>query len=95
MSTAAPERFRVGGMDCASCARTVEKVVAGLDGVREAHVSFGTSMLVVDGDVEHAAVEAAVRRAGYARPRRRRSRRPRSGGETRARARRSPRSSCC
>jgi hypothetical protein len=30
------QRFRVDGMDCASCARTVEKAVAALDGVRGA-----------------------------------------------------------
>ena len=43
-------RFRVEGMDCASCARTVEKAVAALDGVRAAEVSFGTATMLVDGD---------------------------------------------
>ena len=28
------QRFRVDGMDCAACARTVEKAVAALDGVQ-------------------------------------------------------------
>ena len=59
-------RFRIEGMDCASCARTVEKVVAGLDGVRTASVTFGNATLLVDGDVPADSVRAAVRRAGYA-----------------------------
>ena len=61
----APLRFRVDGMDCAACARTVEKVVGGLDGVRYVKVSFGTATLLVDGDVPADAVQATVRRAGY------------------------------
>ena len=63
------QRFRVDGMDCASCARTVEKVVGALDGVQAAQVSFGTATLLVSGTIEPQRVERAVRRAGYgARP---------------------------
>ena len=58
-------RFRVDGMDCASCARTVEKVVSGLDGVQTVEVSFGNGILLIGGDVAPERVEAAVRRAGY------------------------------
>jgi Cd2+/Zn2+-exporting ATPase len=61
----AAERFHVEGMDCAACAQTVQKVVAGLDGVRDARVSFGNATLTVDGDVEPERVSAAVARAGY------------------------------
>ncbi len=62
-------RFRVDGMDCASCARTVEKAVCALDGVRAAQVSFGTATLLIDGDADAEKVKSAVRRAGYtARP---------------------------
>jgi Cd2+/Zn2+-exporting ATPase len=68
------QRFRVEGMDCASCARTVEKAVGALDGVSEAQVSFGTATLFVAGTIEPERVETAVRRAGYrARPASRRS----------------------
>jgi Cd2+/Zn2+-exporting ATPase len=42
-------RFRVEGMDCAACAKTVEKTVAALDGVTGAQVSFGTATMVVAG----------------------------------------------
>jgi Cd2+/Zn2+-exporting ATPase len=63
------QRFRVEGMDCASCARTVEKAVGALTGVSEAQVSFGTATLFVAGAVEPERVASAVRRAGYsARP---------------------------
>lgn len=65
LPAAGTQRFRVEGMDCASCARTVEKMVAGLDGVREVQVSFGNATPVVDGDVPADAVQAAVRRVGY------------------------------
>jgi Cd2+/Zn2+-exporting ATPase len=58
-------RFRVQGMDCASCAKTVEKAVAALDGVAAAQVSFGTATLTVDGAAPDAAVLHAVSRAGY------------------------------
>jgi Cd2+/Zn2+-exporting ATPase len=71
------QRFRVEGMDCASCARTVEKAVGALDGVEAAQVSFGTATLLVSGAVEPERVERAVRRAGYGvRPVGRRSRVP-------------------
>jgi Cd2+/Zn2+-exporting ATPase len=67
-------RFRVDGMDCASCARTVEKAVAALDGVSEAQVSFGTATMLVAGTVDAERIQTAVRRAGYrARPAGRRS----------------------
>ena len=58
-------RFRVEGMDCAACARTVEKVVAALDGVDAARVSFGNATMTVEGDVAPDRVSAAVARAGY------------------------------
>jgi Cd2+/Zn2+-exporting ATPase len=57
--------YRIEGMDCAACAQTVEKVVAALDGVRAAHVSFGSATLAVEGDVDAGTVSAAVARAGY------------------------------
>jgi Cd2+/Zn2+-exporting ATPase len=61
----AAARYRVDGMDCAACAKSVEKAVAALDGVRGATVSFGNATLAVDGDVEPERVQAVVARAGY------------------------------
>jgi Cd2+/Zn2+-exporting ATPase len=63
------QRYRVEGMDCASCARTVERAVGALDGASVARVSFGNAMLVVEGPVPAERVERAVAAAGYrARP---------------------------
>jgi Zn2+/Cd2+-exporting ATPase len=59
------ERYRVEGMDCAACAKTVEKAVAAMDGVRAARVSFGNATLAVEGDVGADQVQAVVSRAGY------------------------------
>src|SRR6185295_18034619 len=58
-------RYRVDGMDCAACAQTVEKVVAALDGVRAARVSFGNATMTVEGEVAPDRVSAAVASAGY------------------------------
>ena len=58
---------RVEGMDCASCATTVERRVGGLPGVRSATVNFAAGRL----DAEHEPglplekIEDAVRAAGY------------------------------
>ena len=58
-------RFRVGGMDCAACAATVEKVVSNLDGVDSASVSVGNASMIVEGPVSTERIQTAVRRAGY------------------------------
>ena len=58
-------RFRVDGMDCAACAKTVAKTVSALDGVATAEVSFGTATLFVAGDAPDSDVLRAVSRAGY------------------------------
>ena len=58
---------RVEGMDCASCAATVEKRVAALGGIHRATVNFAAGRL----DAEHAPglrleeIEKAIRDAGY------------------------------
>ena len=62
-------RYRVEGMDCGACARTLERVVGALDGVDAAEVSFGAATLAVFGEVADGPVLAAVERAGFrARP---------------------------
>jgi Cd2+/Zn2+-exporting ATPase len=58
-------RFRVDGMDCAACAKTVQKTVAALDGIATAEVSFGTATMFVAGNAPDADVLRAVSRAGY------------------------------
>lgn len=59
------QRFRVEGMDCAACAKTVERTVTGLRGVRSAQVSFGNGLLVLEGNVDDNVLKRAVSRAGY------------------------------
>ena len=58
---------RVEGMDCASCAATVERRVAALPGVRRATVNFAAGRLDAEHDVGLGAgeIEHAVRAAGY------------------------------
>lgn len=67
---AGPLEFLIEGMDCADCARTVEKTVAALPGVAQATVNFGSARLLVvaaPGVVkpETAAIERVVTAAGY------------------------------
>ena len=60
--------YNVEGMTCASCAQTVEKVVAKLPSVESASVNLATEKLSVafDGDVlEEADIISAVDKAGY------------------------------
>jgi Zn2+/Cd2+-exporting ATPase len=61
--------FRVGGMDCSSCAESVEKALLALDGVREVRVDVVGERVTVDYEPSAVAVGelvGAVRRIGYA-----------------------------
>ncbi len=59
--------IRVEGMDCASCAVTVEKQVGRLPGVRRAVVNFAAGRLEAEHDASVAVerIERSVRDAGY------------------------------
>lgn len=59
--------IRVEGMDCASCAATVEKHVGRLPGVHRATVNFAAGRLDAEHDASVALerIERAVREAGY------------------------------
>lgn len=58
---------RVDGMDCASCALTLERVVTGVPGVQRAVVNFAAGRLDVhhDAHVGDDEITGAVRRAGF------------------------------
>ncbi|WP_338663393.1 heavy metal translocating P-type ATPase [Pararoseomonas sp. SCSIO 73927] len=59
----------VAGMTCAGCARRVERHLAALPGVNAASVNFATHRATVrhaPGTVDRAALESAIRAAGYA-----------------------------
>lgn len=60
-------RYRVVGMDCASCAVKIETAVSRIPGVGEVGASFTTGALNVthDGSVSAHAVERAVKALGY------------------------------
>jgi len=60
--------FAVEGMDCADCAKTLERGVARLPGVHYANVNFAVAKLRLEYDREetsHAAITALARRLGY------------------------------
>ncbi|HYQ85508.1 MAG TPA: cation transporter, partial [Rubrobacter sp.] len=59
--------MRVEGMDCASCAATVEKRVSALPGVARATVNFAAGRLDAEHDpgLSREVLEEAVRSAGY------------------------------
>lgn len=59
------QTFHITGMDCASCARTVETAVAGLDGVTHCSLNFTTETLRVQGPVAAETIIARVRDVGY------------------------------
>jgi Cd2+/Zn2+-exporting ATPase len=67
--TANTHQYTIEGMDCGDCARTIEKAVAALPGVRAAEVNFGAARLsvVADGHGEglNTAIEHKVSEAGY------------------------------
>lgn len=57
--------YRVTGMTCAACARAIERSVKKVSGVEDAAVNLITEKLAVTGAADAAAIEEAVRKAGY------------------------------
>ncbi|MGI6114231.1 MAG: heavy metal translocating P-type ATPase [Mahellales bacterium] len=58
----------IGGMTCASCARTVEKSIGKLDGVEDVSINYATQRAKVIYDsnkVRLSQIKAAVEKAGY------------------------------
>ena len=45
MTSEAEHVFRISGMDCANCARSIETGIAKLDGVERCELSFATEKL--------------------------------------------------
>jgi len=61
-----PQVYRIKGMDCADCARTIEAGVAQLDGVESCTLHYAAARLTVAGSIAPEAVVARVRALGYA-----------------------------
>lgn len=59
------ESFTIGGMDCASCARTIESGVGKLPGVESCELSFATGTLRVHGSATREEVADRVRALGF------------------------------
>ncbi len=57
--------YRVDGMTCDHCARAVRSEVAEVPGVVDVDVDLAARTMTVTGDVDAAAVRAAVESAGY------------------------------
>ena len=58
--------YTVTGMTCGHCVASVTEEVSEVPGVTDVQVTLETGALVVTGDADAQAVEAAVREAGYA-----------------------------
>lgn len=57
--------FEITGMDCAECARSIERGVTRLDGVQSCSLSYETAKLRVQGAVTREQIIARVRELGY------------------------------
>lgn len=58
------QQFRIGGMDCAGCAREVETGVAQLSGVQTVSVDFATAKMTLDGDIPFTQLQQRVEALG-------------------------------
>lgn len=68
MATLLPTRYRIGGMDCASCASKIETAVRRIDGVRDVAVSVTAGTMTVEhgGATDLGRIEKQVSDLGYA-----------------------------
>ena len=64
-STGEVIRLTVSGMDCANCAKTIERGVATLQGVDSVHVSYPTERLEASGSATADAIADKVRQLGF------------------------------
>ena len=60
-----PLKVKIVGMDCGSCALTIESSMRQLPGVEDASVSFTTESMEITGDIEMDAIESRLRELGY------------------------------
>ncbi len=64
-NAAEPLKVKIAGMDCGSCALTIENSIRRLPGVEQADVSFTTETMEVTGDVSLDAIEVRLKELGY------------------------------
>jgi Zn2+/Cd2+-exporting ATPase len=65
MAATSITRLRISGMDCGSCALTIEQAVGRLPGVARVRVDFTTETLEVHGTADERAIASRVRELGY------------------------------
>ncbi len=58
-------KVKIAGMDCGSCAMTIENSIRKIKGVQRAEVSFTTESMEVEGDVSLDIIEARLSELGY------------------------------
>lgn len=63
--TLKPVNLAVTGMTCAGCARTMERVLSQVPGVKSAAVDFEFGIAIVNGNVETSSLIAALEATGY------------------------------
>lgn len=63
--TLLPRKLKIAGMDCGSCAMTIESAMENLTGVDSVAVSFTTETMEVTGNVEASAIGARLKELGY------------------------------
>ena len=63
--TTKSETFLIEGMDCASCAQTLEKGIGQLDGVSQCSINFTSEKLTLSGDISRETVIQQVQALGY------------------------------
>jgi copper chaperone CopZ len=61
----ASTKLAIGGLTCTHCAQTVERALAGVDGVERARVNYLKKEAEVEGPAEAEALVEAVKGAGY------------------------------
>lgn len=61
-----PKTYRVGGMTCGGCARSVETAIKGALPGAGVQVDLAAGKVTVDGPADDQAVERAVTDAGFA-----------------------------
>ena len=65
-ATVAPAlRLKIQGMDCGSCAQTIEKAVSTVPGITTVRVDFTTETLEATGSATRDQIEARVKVLGY------------------------------
>jgi Cd2+/Zn2+-exporting ATPase len=60
-----PRKLKIAGMDCGSCAMTIESAMGNLAGVDAVSVNFTTETMEVTGNVDESAIGARLKELGY------------------------------